>query len=101
MAAPAELRFGCCNHGYSRGTCGRFPADEERSGLRYHLVKQTSATLEVLYIEERQYTPLRWQPVRYFMEGERMEPEIADLCVRAQLLAFCRSYLKRYVDQRS
>jgi hypothetical protein len=96
MAAPAALRFRYCNHGYSRGCCERFPDAEPRSGLRYSIVARTVAGLQVLCVEERNYAPSHWQSVRYFVEGERLEPEPRDRCLQAQLLAFCRSYLKRF-----
>ena len=98
LAAPAELRFACCNHGYSRGCCQRFPGGEARSGIRYHVLRRTPVGLEVLCVEEQDYTPLAWHSMQYFFEGERIEPEAADACIRAQLLAFCRSYLKRFAD---
>lgn len=98
LAIAVELRFRCCNHGYSRGCCDRFPASEVRSGLRYNVVRRTAASLEILCVEEQHYAPLRWHAVEYFFESERIEPEPADVCMRAQVLAFCRSYLKRFSD---
>lgn len=98
LAIPLALRFRCCNHGYSHGCCERFPKSELRSGLRYDVVRRSATALEIICVEEQQYAPWRWHSVRYFFEGERMEPEVADVCMRAQLLAFCRSYLKRFSD---
>jgi hypothetical protein len=98
LAVPSALRFQCCNHGYSRGCCGRFPESEARSGLRYNVVRRTAGALEILCVEEQHYAPLRWHSVQYFFEDERIEPELADLCTRAQVVAFCRSYLKRFSD---
>lgn len=95
VIAPEAVRFEHCNRGYSRGCCDRFPPGELRSGLRYDIVERSAAALLVLCIEEQDYTPLRWHSVRYFLEGERLEPEPPDGCVRAQLLAFCRGYLRR------
>ena len=93
---PAEFRFKCCNHGYSRGCCSRFPETELRSGFRYTVVGRTSTGLEVMCVEEQQFAPLRWHSVEFLVEGERLEPELSDRCMRAQVLAFCRSYLKRF-----
>ena len=97
-AVPGDVRFRCCNHGYSRGFCQRLPALENLSGLRYSILRRTDALLEVLCIEEQDYAPLRWHSIQYFFEGGRIEPEPLNLCIRAQVLAFCRSYLKRFVD---
>ena len=98
LPAPHARRFECCNQGYSRGCCERFPAAEDRSGLRYDVLRRTPAALEIVCIEEQQYAPVRWQSVQYFFENEQTEPEMTDECMRAQLLAFCRSYLRRFPE---
>jgi hypothetical protein len=96
IEAPAELRFRCCNHGYSKGSCERFPSGEVRSSLRYHVVRRTERALEFICIEEQNYAPLAWHQVQYFFANERLEPELDDACIQAQAIAFCRSYLKRF-----
>jgi hypothetical protein len=93
---PAEARFRCCNHGNSRRTCAHFPAGEQRSAFRYEIVSRTAGALELLLLEERDYAPLAWQTVRYFLAGELLEPEIADIVKQAQIRAFCRSFLDRF-----
>ena len=90
------MRFRCCNHGNSRGTCVHFPAAESRSALRYEIVNRTVGTLDVLLLEERDYAPWGWQTVRYVVAGETLEPEIADVVKQAQIRAFCRSFLDRF-----
>lgn len=96
VAAPPELRLECCNQGYSRGRCGYFPAREVRSCLRYNVVRRTASTLDILCIEEQNYAPLRWHAVQYIFEKQQLAPELQDACTRAQILAFCRSYLARF-----
>jgi len=98
IGAPSPLRFRYCNHGYSRGSCEYFPTGDPKSCTRYNVVRRTATTLEVLCIEEQDYAPLRWQSVQYWFEGDRIDPELTDLCMRAQLLAFCHSYLNRFSD---
>lgn len=98
VPAPVALRFQCCNHGYSRGTCEHFPPTEPRASLRYDVARRTASALEVICIEEQDYAPLRWRSVEYLMKTEELNPEIDDICARAQLLAFCRGYLARFPD---
>jgi hypothetical protein len=93
---PTGMRFRCCNHGNSRGTCVHFPAGEQRSALRYEIVSRTASSLELLLLEERDYAPHAWQTVRYILAGESLEPEIADIVKQAQIRAFCRSFLIRF-----
>jgi|SRR5579875_247561 len=96
VAAPAERRFRCCNHGYSRGLCEILPVGDARSCFRYTVVGESAAGLEIICIEEQDYAPLRWQMTQYLAATGRLEPEVADQCMRAQALAFCRSYLERF-----
>jgi len=95
---PFDLRFRCCNHGYSRGSCNRFPLTETRSSVRFNITRATSDFLELLYVEERDYAPLRWHSLCYSVQTEVLEPELSDSCARAQVLAFCRSYRRRFPD---
>jgi hypothetical protein len=91
IAVPEELRL-CCNLG---GLCDRFPQGERRSRLRYHVSGRTAAALCVLCIEEQNYAPSRWYQVQYLIAEGRVEPEIEDARVRAQVVAFCRAYMER------
>jgi hypothetical protein len=92
--APASLRFHCCNHGNSAGICGRFPAAAPRSSQRFDMTGSSPASLEILLVEELHYAPVAWRRVRYFVGSESLEPEVPDVCMRAQVIAFCRSFLK-------
>jgi hypothetical protein len=96
IEAPAELRFRYCNHGYSKGSCDRFPSGEVRSSVRYDVLRQSRSALELVCIEEQNYAPLRWHTIQYFLGRERLEPEVDDVCTQAQAIAFCRSYLSRF-----
>ncbi len=94
--APAALRFRCCNHGYSRGACERLPAIEVRSCARYNVIRRSESTLEVLCVEEQNYAPLRWRAIQYSIAGDSLVLDPTDVCLEAQMLAFCRSYVKRF-----
>lgn len=94
--APEKARFRWCNHGNSKGCCQVFPAEEKRSSLRYDVVARDAITLRVLCIEEQSYAPVRWYSIQYVFGDERLDPEPDDICVRAQILSFCRSYLARF-----
>ena len=93
---PEDVRFQCCNHGNSRSTCPRFPAVETRSALRYHLVSRSATEIELVCVEENNYAPAAWYVVRYAVAGGTISPDISNDCLRAQILAFCRSYLDRF-----
>jgi hypothetical protein len=98
-AVPPELRFRCCNHGYSQGVCRAFPAEEKRASLRYTVTRSDPKTIQLMLITERDYTPVTWQSLEYFVGSDCIQPDLADPCLRAQVLAFCRSYLKLFSRQ--
>ena len=95
VTAPADMRFRYCNHGYSKGCCQRLPVDDPRSSLRYDVVGRSETALSLLCIEERDHAPLRWRAIQYVLANGCLEPELNDVCLRAQALAFCHSYLSR------
>lgn len=96
VEAPGDMRFRYCNHGYSRGACQHFPPHETRSAFRYQLLGQTESELEVLIIEEQNYAPAGWRIVKYSTGSELVTPEIHDLCLQAQVVAFCRICLNSF-----
>ncbi len=92
--AAARLRF--CNHGNVRGGCEHFPEEEPRSSVRYEVLRRSAAHLDVLLIEEAAYAPLRWLRYEFRIDSEQLEPMPEERCLRGQLTAFCRSYIRRY-----
>jgi hypothetical protein len=96
ITVPVDLRFRACNHGYSRQLCGFFPPAEVRSSIRFNVVGLDGEIMELLCVEERDYAPHRWTRFRYCIHTGSVDPGIADVCAQAQLVAFCRSYLKRF-----
>lgn len=92
VEAPEAMRFRYCNHGYSRGACEHFPASETRSCLRYQVTSRSGTEFEITIIEEQEYAPAAWRVVKYSADQERLDPEIHDCCMRAQVVAFCRVY---------
>lgn len=93
---PVETRLRLCNHGNARGLCVHFPAQEQRSAFRFEVLRRSAAHLDLLIIEEALYAPLAWHRLTFTISPEQLEPEPLDPCQRAQMLAFCRSYLQRY-----
>jgi hypothetical protein len=92
---PAESRFAGCNHGNRDNPCVRFPAAVQAVALRFTVAKESSDALEVLAIEELNHRPVRCQTVRFVLGTEELLPDRSDVCQRAQLLAFCRSYVAK------
>jgi hypothetical protein len=96
LPIQAATRMRLCNHGNASGQCAHFPAGDNRSAFRFDVLRRSAASLEVLFVEESLYAPVSWHPLTFLIGSERLDPDPADNCQRAQLLAFCRSYLQRY-----
>ena len=96
MAVAVEARLRLCNHGNVRGACAQFPEKELRTSFRFEVLRRSAGHLDVLFIEESNYAPLAWHRLEFLIDTEQLEPEPPDVCQRAQLLAFCRSYLQHY-----
>jgi hypothetical protein len=96
---PLAVRFSGCNHGHPDSGCTLLLPGENRCNRRFHVRGKTGGdrpTLEVLILEIQDGTPVRSHAVLYSKADERLEPDIQDPCERAQVLAFCRSYFRRF-----
>ena len=98
---PDDARFRFCNHGYSRGECGKTVMARGASANRFELLRRNEGLLELLVVEEQEYAPVRWAKVMFSIAEDSLQPEPADLCLRAQLRAFCASYLRNFPDRRT
>ena len=96
IAVGADVRLRLCNHGNVHGVCAHFPLEQTRSCFRFAVVSRSAAQLDLLFIEEAFYAPLAWRRLTFTIENEELAPPREDPCERAQVLAFCRSYVRRH-----
>jgi|SRR5271165_2620309 len=94
-AAIGQLRWQCCNQGYSLGRCSQFPADGFGGALRYSVTSHMEDSLELVWIEERDHAPFRHGSLHFTISTGCFLETGQDTPVAAQALAYCRSYLKR------
>jgi hypothetical protein len=85
----------CCNHGYARGQCERFPAEAKNTAHRFSLLWQGPEELELLFIDEQEYAPASTRQLHFSVTGNCLSEHDLDGCIAAQALAFCRSYLRK------
>lgn len=83
-----------CTHRYAGGNL-----DGAGSVLRFTVASRKTEALEVTVVEESGYAPLRWQNYTFSAISETLSPSLEEPCQRAQLLAFCRSYLRKFPSQ--
>lgn len=86
-----------CNFGYARGRCARFPAAAECDAVRFSVSSDRESRVNLIFILEKDYAPLRHGAVEYDVRGGRFLTEIEDGSLRAQAQRFLDSYLKRRI----
>lgn len=95
FAPDPETLFRFCNHGYSQGSCPRYPLQDAVSCLRYTITARTCDVLEGICVEEAAHTPLRWHRFIYLLQAQDLKDDLPTECIRAQAIAFCQAYVRR------
>jgi hypothetical protein len=94
LAPPPDHVLRHCNHGYAKGNCVSFPDSLAISAVRFSVTSQTPSQLTVLVLEEENHWPRHWSSFEFLIQDHRLLPEIEDTCRRAQIIQFCRAFLK-------
>jgi len=92
------MRFSGCNHGNRIPACNKTQTPHEAGVLRFTVLGMTTEAMELLMLHEKDHRPIQWQNVTYFLLDERLQPEPSQICERAQVVAFCRSYALRVAE---
>ena len=85
----------CCNLGYARGQCSRFPKDAEADAVRFTISSDVADSIGLYYVIERDHEPFAHGPLQY-SRSARSIPELptGDRLAR-QAQAYIESYLRR------
>ncbi len=87
-----------CNVGYARGICARFPkASETADAVRFSITRDDNGTLALLYIVEKDYSPLHYTALIYDTGSANFTTPLESPTVRAQAQRFVESYLNRRI----
>ena len=90
----------CCNFGYARGRCDRFPGGSAPDAVRFSVTEDTPARLLVVYVVEKDHSPVEHGTLEYTIEDARLHgPSISDVLTQ-QARAFLESYLSRRAEKR-
>jgi len=93
-AAPAEPGdTTCCNLGYARGQCSRFPDSDGPDAVRFTIAGADASGVQLYYVMERDHHPFAHGPLAYTFTGGFI-PAPGDLLER-QALAYVESYQRR------
>ena len=90
----------CCNFGYARGRCDRFPGDGAPDAVRFSVTHDAGQSVSLTYVVEKDHSPLAFGALEYAVEDARLDgPVISDVLAQ-QARAFLESYLSRRAGKR-
>ena len=85
----------CCNFGYARGRCDRFPAGDAADAVRFSVTEDSPARLLLVYVIEKDHAPVEFGTLEYWIEGARLSgPPINEVLIQ-QARAFLETHLRR------
>jgi hypothetical protein len=85
----------CCNLGYARGNCVRFPLGEGPDAVRFTISRHESAGLRIYYVIERDHQPFAHGALEYSFAAACFTSPVEPETVARQAQAYVQSYLRR------
>ncbi len=98
---PAEFRpeedvlRDCCNLGYARRHCGRFPPGDGPDAARFAVSGDQDGIVRIYYALERDHRPWAHGPLEYDRRRRALVAPPSSDALRRQAEAFVESYLRR------
>ncbi len=86
----------CCNLGYARGQCERFPAGDGPDAVRFAITQADGAGVTVAYVQERDHHPFAHGKLTYSFSAGFAAP--AEEMLGRQAAAYIASYQRRKGD---
>jgi hypothetical protein len=96
---PVTLRD-CCNLGYARGKCARFPDAAGPDAIRFAVTADTGGAIRIYWVRERDHEPFDYGPLEYSIERQAFTTHAAAAVVQ-QAQAYVASYLRRTAGKRT
>lgn len=91
---PDEVTLvSCCNMGYARGCCSRFPSGEGPDAARFTIAGDSADTVRLYYVLERDHRPLAHGPLEY----SRAAGSFADGSAGESTMGLARAYVDSYL----
>jgi hypothetical protein len=81
-----------CNCGYARGHCSHFPPAAPTDAVRFSILSDSGARIELIYVLEKDHAPVQHGRLVYIAAEDRWEdPPVGELLAR-QAQAFLESH---------
>jgi len=85
----------CCNLGYARHSCPRFPAGDGPDAVRFTISSHEGDIVGIYYVVERDHHPFAHGPLACSLRTGEWNPSPADDTLQRQAQAYLESYLRR------
>ena len=89
----------CCNLGYARGNCARFPMGDGPDAVRFTISGHESAGLRLYYVIERDHQPFAHGALGYSLAAACLTTPLESETLARQAQAYVESYLRRKKEQ--
>jgi len=89
------LDLRCCNLGYARGQCTRFPKDGEADAVRFTISSDGPESVGLYYVIERDHLPFAHGRLTYSRTARSIEQLPSSDRLARQAQAYIESYLRR------
>jgi hypothetical protein len=85
----------CCNIGYARHRCPRFPRDSAADAFRFSVVNDADGAVQVFYVAEREHCPVEHGTLEFVIESGQFRNGHSGETFLKQARAYVQSYLRR------
>ena len=85
----------CCNMGYARGKCPRFPGNGGPDAVRFAVASHRDGFVRLSCVLEKDFLPFGRAALAWDLEGRRFTAPHADPRIDRQAWAYVSSYLLR------
>jgi hypothetical protein len=84
----------CCNIGYARGRCVRFPAQAVVDALRFSIEADADNVIEIVFVREKEWSPSGYGRAQW-SAGMMTCDQALDPLIERQMEIFVANYLAR------
>jgi hypothetical protein len=88
----------CCNLGYARRTCPRFPTGDGPDAVRFTISSHAGDILSIYYVVERDHHPFAHGRLACSLSTGQWNQPAPDQTLQRQAQAYVESYLRRKRD---
>jgi hypothetical protein len=85
----------CCNLGYARGKCARFPDSAAPDAVRFAISGDDNGIVRLRFVVERDHLPLQHGGLEYSVENGSFAGGGLGELLRRQAEAYLESYFRR------